>query len=207
MAIEQQVLDKLLKFGIDKGYFEFTTIGQLDKSCCPKAKVEVIDFDKTKDIITKKFNLVSLKSCDAIKIIPENNCIDFIEMKSLANISKNIKIKTETNLKTQVDNFDLKGKIRDSLYILSTIALQNNALHGAELSIYHDVKKNYIILSDINFEDNPVDFIALTFDFMEYVSSSIKNIMKESVDKINANETYNLQKPILIDCEKFNNYY
>ncbi len=35
---------KILTFGKESGYFHETTIGNLDKSCCPNSHLEVIDF-------------------------------------------------------------------------------------------------------------------------------------------------------------------
>jgi len=47
-------LQKLLDFGKQEGYFEETTIGQLDKSCCKDSITTIIDFDRTKDIIVSE---------------------------------------------------------------------------------------------------------------------------------------------------------
>ena len=157
MAVKE-VLTKLLKFGVDKNYFIISEVGKLDKSCCKKSKVKAIDFDKTKEKVVNDFNLDTIKSCDALKIIPQKKCIDFIEMKSSINIINNINNNTQGKLQQQVDKFDFEGKIRDSLYILYFLVNNRNSnLMGYEKNEYYKVKKNYIILTDINIEINPLD--------------------------------------------------
>ena len=77
------VLNKFLELGIDKGYFTIRPLKDIDKSCCQSAEVEVIDFDSVKERLVKDFSakILTPKSCDALKILPEMNRVDFIEMK------------------------------------------------------------------------------------------------------------------------------
>ena len=70
--------------GIEIGYFELHEIKDIDKSCCSNATTKVIDFDKTKEIIVDSESLVSTKSCDCLKICPDKECIDLIEMKGFS---------------------------------------------------------------------------------------------------------------------------
>lgn len=208
MAIEEQVLNKILEYGMQKKYFKFVTIGELDKSCCQQSKVEIIDFDATKEKIVAEFKFGTLKSCDALKITNKNKCIDFIELKSSINILKNPKNNSDAQIKEQVSKFDFQGKIRDSLLILSNIiSKRDNMLSGNEQSIYYEIRKNYIILTDISPDDNPLEFISFTLDFLGELSSSLMILLKDKIDNINPGQLHNLQKPVLMDCKSFEKHY
>ena len=66
------MLERLIEQGVVKGFFEFNELGKLDKSCCLKSELEVIDFDKTKEkIVAVNQSLQQPKSADALKILPE----------------------------------------------------------------------------------------------------------------------------------------
>ncbi|PKP22753.1 MAG: hypothetical protein CVU05_02525 [Bacteroidetes bacterium HGW-Bacteroidetes-21] len=207
MAISQ-ILTKLFQFGIDKKYFVILEVGKLDKNCYKKSKVEVIDFDRTKELIVREYQLDTIKSCDALKIIIDRECIDFIEMKSSIEILKNPKITNTKKLQLQVDKFDFIGKIRDSLSILSLIVNKaNNNLNGREKQEYYSIPKNYTILTDIKIDNNPLEYLTFSLVYLGQMSTSLTDMLVKSVSKIPTDKYHNLQQPKLMDCKTFEDYY
>ncbi len=75
----KEYLNKLFDYGIKNALFEVKKIKDINYSCCKLSNLEVIDFDKTKDIYCKLNNIIELKSTDCLKFT--ENTIDFIEMK------------------------------------------------------------------------------------------------------------------------------
>jgi hypothetical protein len=208
MAVEHEVLGKLLKYGISKKYFEIVTIGKLKESCCKKSKIEIIDFDKTKEKIVEEFELATLKSCDALRIMPTNKCIDFIEIKSSKDILNRRGKNLNVSIEDRVNNFDFQGKIRESLIIISNIVSKNdNKFSGKERDMFFNIKKNYIILTDISPEENPEQNLLLNLSYLSEFSSPLSVLFKEKLDRINPDQLNNLQKPILMGCESFERYY
>ena len=113
-----------------KGYFETREIRNLEKSCCQNSTLEVIDFDKTKDLVCSKNNIPSLKSCDALKFTFENERIDFIELKGLnmylkyggrANFNPNLD--TGSQITNKITGFEINRKIEESLKISKYITM------------------------------------------------------------------------------------
>lgn len=154
--MEITALEKLEIIGISNAYFSMTTVGKLPTSCCLLSNIEVIDFDKTKDKVTKNFQLISLKSCDALKIIKQENRIDFIETKGIKNFIKyqinpvlsNEKL-VETKSKEQIKDFNFARKITDSKYIIDTIFLSKFVEpNNYQREMYDNITINYIILTD-----------------------------------------------------------
>jgi len=79
------MLSKIEEFGKNKGFFQYTKIGLLNSTPVQNTKTDVIDFDKTKEILYKG-DRNQPKSCDALKLICEQNRLDFLELKSVENI-------------------------------------------------------------------------------------------------------------------------
>jgi len=75
------MLERLMAFGISKNFFDVMPLGELEKSCCSNSKIEVIDYDKTKELVSSIAKIQQPKSADALKILPDLNRIDFIELK------------------------------------------------------------------------------------------------------------------------------
>jgi hypothetical protein len=208
-------LQKLLDFGKQEGYFEETTIGQLDKSCCKDSITTIIDFDRAKDIIVSEFELQTLKSSDALKISPLPGNLDFIELKGF---KKFIKHQFRTGdpagiqIREKVENFDLVSKIRDSIYILQTIVLSRKLeLSKKELTVFYKIPKKFIIVVDIELDENPIEYIALSLSFLSETSTSIEkqisDIVKKEIDKIPGSSFNNIQKPQLMNCKSIDDYY
>lgn len=207
MAIEKTLTNFLSK-GIETKWFIISTVGQLDKSCCLKSNIEVIDFDEVEILHRKKCGASSLKSCDALKFFPNDKRIDFIEMKSIKNILKNPKINTKTELQNQITKFDFVNKLRDSLHVLTTIANHTEiGLSGTERNQVKTTSKQLIILTDLDFEEDTINTITFTLEFLANTSTDIKDLLQDEIVKIGEDTLNNLLKPKLMNCSKFETYY
>jgi hypothetical protein len=208
-------LQKLLDFGKHGGYFKETTIGQLEKTCCEQSVTTVIDFDGTKDIVISEFALQTLKSSDALKIVPHTNRLDVIELKGFKKFMK-YQLRSggsaEAQVREKIESFELVGKIRDSIYILQTVAFSRKLeLTKKERAVFYGIPKRFIVVVDIEMEKNPVEYIALTLSFLSEASTSIEkqvaSILKMELDKIPGSPFSNIQKPQLMNCKSIDDYY
>jgi hypothetical protein len=127
----EDFLQRLLDFGCHSDYFHLKSIGTVDKSCCPDATTEVIDFDKDK--VCSEAKLQPYKSCDALKILPDLKRLDFIEFKGLKQfvhyVHTNVPPSQQTQkIAQQIKKFDLETKLHDSYIILYFVLTKNSSL-------------------------------------------------------------------------------
>lgn len=115
------MLQRLQDFGIREGFFDIKPLRELPKSCCLNAATEVIDYDKTKEILSKITPINQPKSADALKILPHLDRIDFIELKGFESFIHHNKENRDVHKQVdrQIEKFDLSTKIKDSLFILT----------------------------------------------------------------------------------------
>jgi hypothetical protein len=210
----EEYLIHLENKGIEKGYFELRKIKELGKTCCHNVISQVIDFDKTKDIIVAKDGLKTPKSCDGLKIRPNQKCLDLIEMKGFAKFIQHFKgneINQEIDI--QIAKHDLEGKIEDSLRLLDIIVLKKEMERtDNDVQFYRETKINYIVLTDIdriNFS-NQFDYIALNFIFYSQYGDSLDNYisakLKKELHSI-PNINHKLNKPMLKTCGEIDDFY
>ncbi len=198
------MLQKLLDFGDDKGYFEIRKIKDLYKSCCKNAETEVIDFDKTKEIISKEEEYPERpKSCDALKIIPEKNILDFIELKGWQEFKRHNEPISDENIEEQINKFNFKDKIKDSYSILKVI-LDNFHITENELEQFEEVKKNFYIVIDIeDIKTSWLDRIVLAMK-MPKIDKKIIILMENEIKGLSAIHT---NKPKLLSCKEIDEHY
>lgn len=211
------LLQKLLDFGKREGYFKEATIRQLAKTCCKQSSTTVIDFDGTKDVVVSEFHLRTLKSSDALKIVPYADSIDFIELKGFKQFMKYGLRSGEPGeargqVREKIESFELAGKIMDSIYILRTMVYSRKfELTKVEREFFDGVPKRFIVVVDIEMDENPVEYIALTFSFLSEASTSMERqvscILREELDKIPGSLLSNIQKPQLMNCKSVDTYY
>ncbi|MDM8566167.1 hypothetical protein QUF74_11015 [Candidatus Halobeggiatoa sp. HSG11] len=204
-------LQRMLNFGRDSGHFNIIPIGNLEKNCCPYSKTEVIDFDATKDKICKEANLQTFKSCDALKVLPKLKRLDFIELKGFRQFIKRNN-PNEKQIDKQIKKFDLVDKIIASnniIYLL--IHNKNNQLEKYDRTHYQKIEKNYIILVDIELEDNGIENIALTLNFLSETSTPIDKLIMSKLNieitDIDANLVPSLNQPMLKSCKDIDDFY
>ncbi len=208
-------LQRLLDFGCNSDYFEIKPIGQLDKGCCPDSKTEVIDFDATKDKLCQETNLQTFKSCDALKILPELERLDFIELKGFQKFIK-YQLKSDVSnsqkIDEQIEKFDLVDKIIASNHIIYLlIHNKNNSLKKYDRAYHRTVEKNYIILVDVELEKQAIENIALTLAFLSEASTPIEkqiaSKLKTKITDLDTNLVPSLNQPILKSCNNIDDFY
>jgi len=208
------MLERLVEFGISEGFFDIMPLGKLEKNCCSTSKIEIIDYDKTKEMVTKTSPLHQPKSADALKILPQLNRIDFIELKGFEKFIQynNDKPDVDEEISNQVKKFGLTEKIRDSLFVLSfLIKFKNFKCTKTESEQYQKVKKNYLIVVDIDLYQDPIKDRLITLAFLSENTTNIKRKIAEelnrSIDNIPCSSLENLEKPKLLNCRKIDGYY
>jgi hypothetical protein len=206
------MLDRLMLFGIEKGFFEEKPLGELEKSCCPCAKTMVIDFDKAKEKIFKETSCQQPKSADAIKILPDLNQIDFIELKGFESfiIRNNDRADINQAISNQIEKFNLALKIKDSLFILSFLLRDKNfSCTKKERAQYEHTTKNYFIVVDIDLYQNPMKDRAVILGFLSQnlTKQKVLATLKQDVNSISESNLENLKKPRILNCREIDELY
>jgi len=192
-----EMLDMLIEQGLAKGFFELSELGQLDKSCCLDSTLEVIDFDKTKEtVVAINKSLQQPKSTDALKIIPQLNRLDFIELKGFKIFIQRDKSR---NFQKKIEDFDLEGKIIDSLFILDCIVKDNSIqFNKVTTKKYRRTEKYYFIVVDIEPSKEAIKDRLINLIFLS---------LKKSLNDIENSSLHNLNKPKLLSCNQIDSYY
>jgi len=203
------ILKRVLDFGLSKRYFEKLEIQNIDKSCC-QLEYQIIDFDRTKDIICKEANQTTRKSCDGLCL---KKSIDFIEFKSINNFfDKEFKYKLKANkknldeseiIKEKVSKFNFKKKIRDSLWLWDYILNHHELkLNNSDLESIYAKSRNYFIVKD---EYQPLINIVEQFNMLAQNSNnqlSNRKTMDILIEKELSKISLEINKPKLIDCNE-----
>ncbi len=207
-------LKQLKEEGEAKGYFQILPLKDLDKSCCSSAETMVIDFDALKEKITKEKNLHSLKSCDALKIIPSHNRIDFIEMKGVREMvmrwgNSSSDTVLDKKVEKKVKRYNFIGKIEDSLTILKILTTTREITFNDKTRLHYlNTQKNFVILTDIEPEENWVRYISLGFEAIAVrIQWQVEMQFMAELDSIPTNLAPNFQPPILKNCREIDQYY
>jgi len=207
------MLQRLIDFGIKENFFNMQPLGTLPKSCCTTSKTLVIDFDKTKEEISEKRGFQQPKSVDALKILPDLNRIDFIELKGFQSFINNSKDCSNINQKitSQIEKFNLPRKIQDSIFILFALINSKEFICSKnERSKFDQVIKNYIIVIDIELNKDPMKDRLATLTFLSE-NHNLKNKMlttfTQTIDNIPESSLENLGKPRIFSCNTIDNYY
>jgi len=198
----EDFLQRLLGFGCDSDYFHFKSIGTV-----------VIDFDKTKDKACSEAKLQPYKSCDALKIMPDLRRLDFIEFKGLKRFVDYVNSipasQQEQKIAKQIEKFDLETKLHDSYFILYLVLTKNPSLKKSDKTNYRSVEKNYIILVDTALEEQGIENLALTLEFLSETSSplerQIANRLAVEIEEM-SDLGFKFNKPMLKSCKTIDSY-
>lgn len=226
---ETNMLDRLLAFGIEKGFFEEKLLGKLDKSCCSCSQIKVIDFDVAKEKILgaeikitisdagelqeQATNRQQPKSADAIKIFSDKNQIDFIELKGFKQfICKNKENENiELLINSQIEKLNLETKIFDSLHVLYSLILDGKfRASSEEKDQYRRSIKNYFIVVDISLDKDPMRARSFTLNLLSQdlsIEEKISTSLNQKVSSIPKSSFENLQKPKLFSCSQIERHY
>jgi len=207
----KEFLKDFLQFGLDKGYFRVVAVKDLPKVCCPESNIEAIDFDETKEIYCQESKIPSLNSCDALKIIRDQQRIDFIEFKGFKDfVARNPKA-AEEDVERKIEGWNLQGKIIDSNHLLYGLLNKRVNTTKPERSYYHQVAKNYLVVIDIDPEKQGIESIAVTLDFLSEASSPIEKIiankLNDTIRCFPSSELLNIKQPMLKSCQSFDAFY
>ncbi len=139
------MIDRLLSRGVEKGIFSLTKICDLHKPCinnmcASSSKLNIIDFDKTKDWFCKKYEYKPLKSVDALLMKQDTIC--FIEIKGWAKFIEYNKSLSKQSIEQKLDDFNLETKYVDSYRILHSL-VDNKLfdLNSSERASFYSKKK------------------------------------------------------------------
>lgn len=145
------------------------SISEIEKKC--NQRLNVIHFDFTKDQICKHCRLKPLKSCDALKILPAKNAMDFIELKSIVDLITNSRDVQEC--KDLTNKFELPIKAYNSLQIIDNlICLETFQLTKQERDEYHhSTIINFILAIDLDIDYKPNE----SFLFLLKLVSTVPN--------------------------------
>ncbi|UBD72684.1 hypothetical protein [Parabacteroides goldsteinii] len=163
--------------------------------CGQNSQITVIDFDGVKDTIDKQKKRESYSSVDALTY-KQNNLL-FVEIKGWKEfISHNTKI-SNTKIQKQVDRFDLKKKLLDSISICCDLTNDPDFLI--------DKPSIYVIVTDIDPTRNGLGTLAMNLNVLANTTSQWElvciQLMNECIAGISEMKTHYLY------CEDFDNYY
>ncbi len=192
-----------------KPVFVRKKIKEIPQTPCKNSETIVCDLDYAKKIIVKKYNLVSLSSCDAIKLLKDEQRIDFIEFKSIKDIlfSDPKGIRSVDDFKRKILNLNLHQKIIDSNYLLYTIITDSAYdFKGNDRKVYSALKKLYIIIFDFD-QIAHLQRIQFLFNYLGNYYG-IERMVKEAVsDKIKSADLLNISPPIIKNCQTIDQFY
>ena len=220
MATVKDFLDRLVTYGENNGhngkmYFTKMKIKDVPKSCCTSSQTEVYDFDDTKTLIAQKHQLLEPKSCDALRIVPQEEIIYFIEFKGWKDfITWQLKptVNAEEAIKKQIQKFNLPVKLSDSLLVLDNLIQDKSFIvTAAEKRLYLATPKKMILLVDISPQANPLQNIALSLGFLSLFSSKpeviIKKYLDEELKNLPLSSMKNTEKSIILDCTSVDSFF
>ncbi|WP_409370293.1 hypothetical protein [Lysinibacillus sp. 38-6] len=213
------MLNNFLEKGLEIGLFDIKPLRELDTNRRINSDVEVIDFDNVKDSLFKKlnenntFSLELTKSCDALKIIPLENRLDFIEIKGIEIFCERnahlTGVEIETAIEKQLLRFDLQNKIDHSLFIIQLlIQINQMGLDGKQrASFFNQILSEYIVVIDSHIENNGILEISAMLEFWAE-TSNIKDEfiikLKEEMGKVSV---LKIREPRLMFQSELDGFY
>lgn len=213
-------IKKLYDNGIQIELFVEKMIKDIDSSNNKISITKVIDFDDVKNKVTKSINqgkseenhysFKTPKSCDALKIVHDKECIDFIEFKSFEEFKKR-QVHNKNDIKkveSQIKKFDLELKIIDSYDVFNMILkFYEMELTNEERKKINSIKKNYFVMVDISIEEDAVSNFATTLMFVSEpsVNGKIIETLKNNLNGIDMPVNFN--RPKLISSKTIDKYY
>lgn len=212
------MLNIFLEKGLENGLFKVKRLRDLDTNRRIEANVEVIDFDNVKESLFRTLNgngtysLELTKSCDALKIIPLEKRLDFIEIKGIEIFcERNSHLNGEEidiAIEQQLEKFNLQNKIDHSLFLVQLlIQINQMGLNGSQrAAFFNHVLIEYIVVIDSQIENNGVLEISAMLDFMAETSNIREEFiikLKEAMEEVSVKVT----EPKLMFQSDIDNFY
>ncbi|OJD62313.1 hypothetical protein [Bacillus sp. NH11B] len=214
------MLKKLLEKGVTLGLFELKPLKDLDGSCASSANLEVIDYDLVKEKVYEIMNSNGMgikfqipKSCDALKILPNEDRLDFIEIKGIKTFCEKLAEREGCNAQREMDKqvkkFSLSSKIEDSLDLFkSLLKMDRFEITNAEKeAILGEIHKNYLVVIDEEVEQDYAMRLAAGLEFLSTTSNYKSEMVIKLQDTIDGINIAKISKPILLCHSQVDAYY
>lgn len=163
--------------------------------CSQDSQIPVIDFDKVKIAVDKRKKRESCSSVDALTY--KQNKLLLIELKSWKEFISHTTQITDTKIQKQVDKFNLRKKLLDSISICCDLANEPDFLI--------DKPSVYVIATDIDPTRNALGALAMSLNVLANTSSHWEQVclqlMSECIAGISEMKTHYLY------CKDFDSYY
>ena len=166
------MIEQLLDYINSLGWLQTSTICQLHNpckaniSCSHRSQTVIIDFDHIKDLHCK--GQEPLASVDAIY---KNEELLFIEIKGWKKyLEYHLHDISQKDIKEQITKYKLEKKLQDSLSILDILVSKANI---SDPHLFKSLPKQYIIVTDISTENDPLEKFAENLTFLATFSSGL----------------------------------
>jgi len=203
------MIEQLLDYINSLGWLQTSTICQLHNpckaniSCSHRSQTVIIDFDHIKDLHCK--GQEPLASVDAIY---KNEELLFIEIKGWKKyLEYHLHDISQKDIKEQITKYKLEKKLQDSLSILDILVSKANI---SDPHLFKSLPKQYIIVTDISTENDPLEKFAENLTFLATFSSGLNlwDATKEQIERFPSSRfsEYNISGPFLIYCKDFDRF-
>ena len=198
----------LYEYACEEGLFIKRFLKHIIPTVCEQSNLEVVDFDKTKEIISSRLGFEQQpKSCDALSILFDANKVLFIEMKSFQlfkkwQLSKKDRTVHSYQIDEQISKFNIVQKFVDS------VMLFNKVLQMSEINKEWDATYTNVILTDIPLEneENSEMFIEFTLFYLTDEALEPDLLIQARLSQyLQANFSID-DKPILLNCDQLVSY-
>lgn len=181
---------ELVMYLVEKLKFPLHSVCELHKPCavvprCQQATTKrFVNFDDVKTSFCIEHRMESCSSVDGLSF--KNDRLLFVEVKGWTDFLKFQTKNIEQNVKRQVMGYDFAKKLHDSIKICNEYAQNESFCSGEKLA--------YIIVTDIDTKQHPLQALQSNLMSLAQTSSSIENLcnryMLERINLIGGVNTY-----------------
>jgi len=206
--MSRERLDAFSEYAMSNQLFEYKRLDQIQHTVCRNCEIEVIDFDRTKEIITERAELSELpKSCDVLKISDSDCAIVLVEMKSFLNfkqwqLARHERGEHDGIVRQQIQRFDISKKFADSLWLLHWIWNQ------VDRDSYIPAEVIKVVATDIEIhnERNAEEFIEFTIMYLADESLDADGFIQFRFEEHMDEYFSSTQKPALMSSSQLEDY-
>lgn len=166
------------------------------KKCAAGGKQPVFDFDQITKEYRQRRGLPSCASVDALTAKGESIC--FVEIKGWQEYLEHTPRLSENKIRKQTERYDLAYKLSCSIQtLLSLLCEQDETLEMR----FADTPKCYIIVTDVDVRQNPLESFAGNLNLLAETASSWEHVcwkyLKEKAEQVKE------MKTVFISCREF----
>ena len=199
------MLERIEKFAKEYQYFIFDSLTEVSDKICICEDLELINFDKTKEKVTKDATQNTRSSCDGLHL---TDSINFIEFKSFKKVKKRFHDKEDIDKKEKRfinhTKVSLPDKIESSLWIFEYILGHKDFLATkSEKKQYRNTIKNYYLVVDVDLNKNSKETLMAKLNGLTIPTSLYDNLIIEVKSVLDDVDNYiKISKPKLISCQE-----